>query len=123
MATFCVLARGNGPFPDEDVVVMRDGFSWTAAVFGPFWALAHRLWWQAAALLAVGVAIGLAGEALALAEPSRAALSVAFALLVGWHGADWRASALERRGWRPAGVIVAPSLQEAERRLFARAAS
>jgi len=121
MATFCVLARGDGPFPDEDAVLVRDGFSWVAAVLGPLWALAHRMWWQAAALLGAGVALGLAGEALGLAEPAQAAVAIAFAALVGWHAAGWRVGALERRGWRVAALVVAPSLAEAERRLYARA--
>ena len=34
----------------ERLAFVRDGFSWSAALFTPVWLLAHRLWWPFAGL-------------------------------------------------------------------------
>ena len=49
MPTFTVHEPPNPPADRIDraerLVFVKDGFSWLAAVFGPVWLLAHRLWW------------------------------------------------------------------------------
>src|SRR6266571_5033194 len=41
---------------DPDVVLVREGYAWGAAIFGPPWFLAHRLWLAALVdLVLVGV--------------------------------------------------------------------
>lgn len=121
MATYCAFTADHRPLLDSRAVVLvRDGFSWPAALFGPVWALAHGLWFTALGL--AGLALGLA--VLIVEGPARpatgAAIGVAAALFVGFHAADLRAHALARRGYRVDDTLVAPGEDEAERRYFAR---
>lgn len=121
MATYCVFTADRRPLLDSRAVVLvRDGFSWSAALFGVPWALVHRLWFAALGLagLALGLAV-LVAEGV-IAPASAAALGVGIALLTGFHAADLRARALWHQGYRVDGTVVAPSLDEAERRYFAR---
>jgi hypothetical protein len=50
-----------------------------------------------------------------------AALSLAFALYIGFAGNDWRRRRLARRGFEETAIIAAADLTEAERRYFDRA--
>src|SRR4029077_16824986 len=56
--------------PDRFVFV-RDGFSWSAFLFGPLWVLRHRMW--LVLLLYVGLMIGVHVGLRRLALPSELA--------------------------------------------------
>lgn len=98
---------------DHDPVLVKEGFSWPAFLFGPLWAFAHRMWLIAVALVVLVLALGLALDALGVADVVETVISFAVAVLIGAHGNDWRRRALIRRGYRDAGVVAARSLDEA----------
>lgn len=95
-------------------LLVREGFSWGALIFGPLWLLAHRAWIPAVLAIAVCVVIGAlpTGEA-------RTALSIAFPLLLGFSGNDMRRFSLERRGYRLTHVVAARDAESAFARLLA----
>ncbi|HEU0160589.1 MAG TPA: DUF2628 domain-containing protein [Hyphomicrobiaceae bacterium] len=102
----------------ESLVFIKEGFSWGAALFGPFWLLAHRLWWP---LVGYVVAYG-AIEAVRLARliDQRWIGLVVFALnlLLAFEGDSLRRWALDRRGWRLLGAANGRNRAECERRFF-----
>lgn len=105
--------------PDGDPergVLVRDGFCWSAALFGPLWALAHRNW-PLVALLSLGfVALVFIDEALGIW--TALALWLLAAWLLGLEAGSLRRWWLSQRGWREAGVIAARNRREAETRLL-----
>lgn len=105
---------------DRGVVLIREGFSWGAALFTVFWALWRGLWGWAAIMLAVAVALDFAAAWLGLGEAGVAAIEIALMLLVGFHGNDWRRARLARRGYLFAGVVSGRDMTAAERRFFDR---
>ncbi|MBM3585742.1 MAG: DUF2628 domain-containing protein [Alphaproteobacteria bacterium] len=117
MATYCVFTADRRPLLDDgSVVLVRDRFSWAAAAFGALWALGHRLWFAALGL--TGAWLGLA--ALVTGGVVSPIIGAAGALLTGFHAADLRARGLWDRGYRVDDLVVAPDLDEAERRYLAR---
>jgi Protein of unknown function (DUF2628) len=99
----------------EEPVLVREGFSWGALIFGWLWLLAHRAWIPALLLLAAGVAVT------ALTTGGiRALLLAAIALLQGLFGNDFRRWSLERRRYRFAHVIAARDADGALDRLLQR---
>jgi hypothetical protein len=92
-------------------LLLREGFSLGAALFGPLWCLADRLWLEAALLAALWAALSLAPEAVA------APASLALAALTGLEARDRLRARLARQGWRLAGVIAAPDIDAAWFRL------
>jgi len=96
-------------------VLLAEGFSWGAAIFGPIWLLAHRAWIAAAIALAVALAIGV----LARGSPAAAALWLAYAWLLGLFGRDLVRWSLERRGYALAHVVAARDAEAAYGRLLA----
>ena len=94
------------PAAAQAPILMPDGFSFWALVFGPLWLMRHGVWWW-----------GLAALVVTLNAPTPAIVAVH--LLCGLCGRDARRAALARRGWRLETVVVAENADAALRRLLA----
>lgn len=102
----------------ERLVFIKEGFTWSAAFFGPLWLLAHRLWW---ALLGWGVlALGLqaAQKAAFVSETTAGFVALGINLLLGFEADSLRRWTLQRRGWRMLGTVSGRNAEECERRFF-----
>jgi Protein of unknown function (DUF2628) len=94
-------------------LLVREGFSWGALVFGWVWLLLHRAWIPALLLLAAGIAV----TALTT-DGVRALLAGAIVVLQGLFGNDLRRWGLERRGYRLAHVVGARDAEGALARVL-----
>ena len=103
------------PAPGPRPLLLREGFSLWAALFGPLWLLWHRCWLAAGLVLLADLALALLPGAFGLALP------VLLSLLLGFHGRDLLRWTRERRGWRLAQVVLAADEERALARLWARA--
>lgn len=118
-----------GPVPEEgedggavpaarDLVLVKEGFSWPAFLFTVLWALYHRLWLTAAALLVAGAALSGALEAWSPDDAVSAAVGLGYLLAIGNFANDWRRRELWQRGYEEAGVVAARRLDAAEHRVI-----
>jgi hypothetical protein len=101
-----------------DFTLLRDRFAWLAFLFPLFWALFHRLWLEALAILAIGAVIGALGswDMLANFAPG---IGLAAMFLFGLEANSVRAAALRRRGFADWGVVEAENAADAELRYIA----
>ncbi len=104
--------------PDAEPQLVKEGFCWPAMYLTVLWAVWHRMWVAAAILFAAGAAIGFAIVALGPDPLSRAAVTLGFLVLVGFHANDWRRRALARRDYEEEGVVAAPRAEAALRRFI-----
>ncbi|MBF0248509.1 MAG: DUF2628 domain-containing protein [Alphaproteobacteria bacterium] len=111
---YTVHVQDAGPRPG--LAVVKDGFSWPAAVFGFLWAVAVGAWEAALALLALELAVGVLLEVLVASEAVRGAVQVGLAVVVGLAGNEIKRWTLERRGRKEVGVVSASNREDAERR-------
>jgi hypothetical protein len=122
MLTFTVHEPPNPPADRIDraerLAFVRDGFSWTAALFTPIWLLAHRLWWPFLIYSVGGVAIELLEEQLQFHPGWTALAAVAVSLLIGFEAGTLRRWSLARRGWSTIGAVSGRSAEDCERRWF-----
>ena len=105
---------------EPDLVLVKEGFSWPAFVFGTLWALWNRLWLVAVGLIIAELGLGFALAKLGMGSGVQAFSSIGLALLVGFVAGDlksWSLSALG--GYENQGVVTAGDLQEAEGRFLA----
>jgi hypothetical protein len=105
-----VHLRDNAP-----PVLVREGFSLGAAVFGPIWLALHRAWVPAALALAVWVAIDIL-----TADGTRLVLDAGLIVLLGLSGHDLRRWSLDRRGFTLAEVVTARNTETAFAQLLSR---
>jgi hypothetical protein len=94
-------------------VLVREGFSFGALIFGPFWLAAHRAWVPAGATLLLTVLI----PAL-IGPPSSIVLLCGLALLLGLSGRDLVRWSLALRGYAETGVVAGRDQDEATARMF-----
>jgi hypothetical protein len=96
-------------------VLVREGFSWGALVFGPLWLAVHRAWVPAVLTLVATVLI------LSLTTAgSSVVLLGGLILLLGLSGHDLYRWSLDHRGYLLAQVIAASNEPEAVARLLSR---
>ncbi len=102
----------------EEMVFLKDGFVWSAFLFGPVWLLANRLW------LATIVYIGATGggyvllEAMGIADAVYGPFILSMNVLVGFEAHWLKAMKLEERGWTALGSVSGQNLADCERRFF-----
>ena len=96
--------------PGRQPVLVREGFSWGAFLFGPLWLLAHRAW--------IAAALAVAGLLLAGSTPFGPLLGFGLFLLLGLFGNDLRRWSLRRGQFELAHVVVGRSREEALLRLL-----
>ena len=102
----------------DRLAFVKDGFSWPALFVPLLWLIYHRMWIELIVLGLIYLALQLAfgtdtqGQALALWA------SLAVGVLFAFEANDLRAAALERRGYRLAGVASGRDRIEAERSFF-----
>ena len=98
---------------DAEPVLVKEGFSWGALIFGPVWLAAHRTWIAAAISLAAYVVV-----AVLVPDPGGGILLVGVALILGLTGNDLRRWALENRGYLLVHVLSAGNSDDAFTRLL-----
>jgi hypothetical protein len=116
MRVFTIYLCETATSPDRDAVIIKEGFCWPAFFFGPFWALYHRMWFACLGIMSAAVLIVIVQSILSVDPLTLSALIAGAAALVGFHGNDWRCSALLVRGWKMSGLSAAADRDAAFRR-------
>jgi hypothetical protein len=102
----------------ESLVFVRDGFSWSAAIFSPFYLLFRGEWRALAVYLVIATALAALMQALG-AQPDW----IGWAMLIlnvifGLEMSELRRWSLSAAGWREIATVNAAGQDEAERRFF-----
>ncbi|MEM7694867.1 MAG: DUF2628 domain-containing protein [Pseudomonadota bacterium] len=117
MAVFTVWEHDKfGERRREKTIIVRDGFSWRALVFGPLWLIAHGM-----VVVLLGYLVVMAGAAfgaLSLGEQAVAPIMLVMAVWFGFEARSLHRWALARRGFRLMAMIEAKTRLDAERRYF-----
>ena len=98
--------------PAKPPVLVREGWSWWAFIFGPLWLLSHGAWIATALSVAVLIACTYAPP------PLRPLLAFAVFWLLGLCGNDLRRWSLDLGRFRLAHVVAARNRDEAFLRLI-----
>lgn len=118
MRLYTVHFRLYGLNPEQNLVLIKEGFSWLGFVFSGFWALAHGLWFAAAGLfVGYGILMGI----VFLVEPGPVtewAAGLGYATVVGFIANDLRRWTLEQRDYDLVGVVSGAGIDEAEKRFL-----
>jgi len=114
MTVYSIHVRDTGLKPD--LALVKDGFSWPAAIFGFFWALVLGAWDVALVLLALQIVAGLALPMLIGDAAALSAAQLGVSVLIGLIANELRRWSLERRGMHEEAIVTAHDKEEAERR-------
>ncbi len=115
MAVYSVFS--NAAKSPDDVVFLKQGFSWPAFLFSVPWCLWHRLWIAAIIIAALVILfVSLFDGTMALI------LMLAMLLALGFCAGELRRGALLAKGFNEHMVVSASNREEAELRYFLAAA-
>jgi Protein of unknown function (DUF2628) len=102
----------------DDVVLLREGFSWWALFFPLPWLVIKGMWIVLLIALGVQFAIWGVAEALHLSDAIRLILSLSINLVLAFEGNRLLRWTYERRGFEELGLVHGDDLDEAEYRFF-----
>jgi hypothetical protein len=122
MPTFTVHEQPQPPADRIDraeaLVFVKDGFTWSAALFAPIWLIVHRLWWPLLGYIILNALFELVRWGTNV-DPGWVTLAgLALHVLLGFEAGTIRRWALERKGWHFVGSVSGRRTGECERRFF-----
>ena len=102
----------------DDVVFLREGFSWWALLFPLLWLAIKGMWIVLIIALAAQFLIWAIAEALGAGEATRLIFSLAINLILGFQGNELLRWTYQRRGFSEVALLEAHDIEEAEYRFF-----
>lgn len=117
MKSYTVYTKMGRHSPDE-ILFIREGFSWAAFLFNFFWALYHRLWLAASLIFLFNLAISVLEVQHVLSSEQIFIINVIFLIFVGIQGNDIRRHALIKRGYILTDIVCSDSEESAKHRFF-----
>jgi hypothetical protein len=103
----------------EGVVFVKEGFTIWGFIFGPFWLLFNRLWFEfIAALVLSGATAALLTELGLKQQLAAGVVDLLLALIIGFEGNDLLRWNLQRKGYAFLASVAGRSRLECERRFF-----
>lgn len=114
MSVYSVHVRDTGLKPN--LALVKDGFSWPAAVFGFIWALVVGAWDVALVLLGVQIVAGVLVPLLIGDATAQTVVQLGVSVVIGLIANELRRWSLDRRGLYEDAVVTAHDKEEAERR-------
>lgn len=102
----------------DDVVFVKDGFSWPAFFIPMFWLIYRGMWIVLIGYIAVLVVSSTLLGFLGVDDTTSFVVGLAVSLLMGFEGNDLLRWTLSRSGLRAVAVVQAGSIEDAERRFF-----
>ncbi len=103
---------------DNGLVLVKDGFSWPAFFVSVPWALFHRMWRVAAALVALQVVIGVLMAFAGFNDVQQGIVSLVVAIAIGYGADELRRGSLRRRGYTFEDVVAEEDADRATRRFL-----
>jgi hypothetical protein len=101
----------------EQLVFVKDGYTWLAALVPPLWLLWKRMWLEFAVYaVATGLLVWLLTSAGATNVSN--ALLLIIQIVFGFEAGALYSASLERRGWRFVGTVSGRNAEDAERRFL-----
>jgi hypothetical protein len=102
----------------DDVVFVREGFSWWALLVPLLWLAVKGMWIVLLIALAAQFAIWAIAESLGFGDLMRIVFSCVINLILGFEGNNLLRWTYERRGFKELGIVQGDDLDEAEYRFF-----
>jgi hypothetical protein len=102
----------------DELVFVKDGFSFWAMIAPPIWMIYHRLWWPLIGFFIVLGFLQISTYLLGISPDDGGLLFVGLLIVFGFLANDFRRMMLEYSHYKLIGAVVGHSQLECERRFF-----
>lgn len=103
MKLYSVLVKKSPTGKIDDLVLLRDGFSWLAFFFNGLWFLYYQMWKEFLVLVSVNVAFVFLAKI--SSNFDLVLLEIAFIFLVALNANYWRTDHLKKKGYEMVGLV------------------
>jgi hypothetical protein len=97
----------------EDIICIKDGFSWPAFLFGPLWFAYHKMFKEFLILIIINILINNFQSSNLLGNLDILLLQFGFSILIANNANFWRIQSLAHQNYQFSASIVSDSSQEA----------
>ena len=113
MKVYTVHLRRHYQKRNTEIVLVAEGFSWSASILSVIWTLWHRMWWTALGLASVLLTVNGVIYVLGMDPLTTSFLGIGSALLYGLLANDLRRWSLTRVGFLENGVVLGDTQDKA----------
>jgi Protein of unknown function (DUF2628) len=101
-----------------ELVFVKDGFSWLAAILPVIWFLVKGLWLELLVFLGIVAVLSWGIDAMGELGGLSGAVLLIVQIVLGFEAGTLQSAALERRGWSFVGTVTGHNQDDCERRFF-----
>ena len=116
MKLYSVLIKKNKEEKVEDVIILKDGFIWSAFIFSGLWFLYYKMWKEFLALLCLNLVLTFFDKVFSGFDA--AILHLMLAALIAFNANFWLENHLKKLGYEMVGSIFGESEIKAKVRLM-----
>lgn len=116
MKLYNVLTLNNKEGKTQDVLFLKDGFSWLAFIFNIFWFLYHKMWKESFALFLIAGVFVVLEEAKIIYGDAKLIIEILLHFIIALNAYHWLGENLVKKGYQFQGVIFAKDAAQARLR-------
>lgn len=116
MKLYNVLTLNNKEGKTEDILFLKEGFSWLAFIFSIFWFLYHKMWKESFALFIIAGAFAFFEESQILFGDSKFIVEILLDFIIALNANHWFCESLVKKGYKFEGVVFAKNPAQARLR-------
>jgi hypothetical protein len=112
MKLYNALIKKNQADKIEDVILIKEGFSFAAFILSGIWFLYHKMWREVLLLILLNCALVFLGKF--LSTSSATLLEIAFSFMVALNANQYFLDHLKKKNYQFVGVVFGQNLAEAK---------
>ena len=103
MKLYNALVKKNELGKIEDIIMIKEGFSWKAFIFNGAWFLYHQLWKEV--IILVGIISAFTFFAKLSTDFDKVLLQLALFFMIALNANNWLCDNLEKKGYEFVGIV------------------
>lgn len=114
MILYNTLLKKNSEGKIEDIILIKEGFSYSAFFFSGLWFLYHRMWKEFFSVALINILFVLFAKF--SSDFDKALLEIAFIFIIALNANYWLCEHLKKKGYEFAGLVFGKNSAEARLR-------
>jgi len=114
MKLYNALVKKNESGKIEDIIMIKEGFSWKAFIFNGIWFIYHQLWKEIIILFSISLAFGFFAKL--SNDFDKASLQLALFFMVALNANHWLCDSLKKKGYEFVGIVFGSNSTNAKLR-------
>lgn len=118
MNIYNALIKKNDNGKVEDIIMIKEGFSWKAFFFNTVWFIYHRMWKEIAILLLIGITFSFVAKL--SSDFDKVTMQIALFFMVALNANNWLCEKIKNKGYEFAGIVFGSNATHAKLRFVKR---